>query len=418
MANGIFSFVSEEHLYGILENLQEVTGLQVQLLDCEGRLLRAFGETVRYCTLAETHIFTKKECFSLRVKAGQRAQTLGEAYIFSCHANLNLIVFPLINGSDLLGSVILGPFLMDQPDSTIISTMAEEYRLTPGLSLELYDELATLHVITPQRVNQLKKLMDHLFLPLMPAERATLLHQQEKAYQQSRINETIQIFKEQGAGASSGYFYEKEAELIGKVRLGSVREARAILNELLGHVLFLDAQNLVAIRTRTIELITLLSRVAIDGGARTDSIFELTCKFMSLLGQEQNFDDICALLQDAVESFMSSMFIRQDKGNIHVRQALRFIHDNYAQKLTLERVAEYVGLSSSHLSVLFRQNVGQSFREYLCRLRVEESKHLLLSTEYSLTDIAIAMGFVDQSHYCKAFKQITGISPGKFRNHQ
>lgn len=260
--------------------------------------------------------------------------------------------------------------------------------------------------------------MDHLLSPLMPAERATLLHQQEKVYQQSRINETIQIFKEQGATSSSSYFYEKESELISKVRSGCIGEARALLNELLGHVLFLDGQNIVSIRTRAIELTTLLSRVAIDGGARTDSIFELTCNFMTLLSQEQNFDDICSLLQDAVESFMSSMFIQQDKGNIHIRQALRFINDNYSHKISLEMVAGRVGLSPSHLSVLFRQTVGQSFREYLCRLRVEESKRLLLSTDYSLSDIAVAMGFSDQSHYCKAFKHVTGLSPGKYRNHQ
>ena len=51
-----------------------------------------------------------------------------------------------------------------------------------------------------------------------------------------------------------------------------------------------------------------------------------------------------------------------------------------------------------------------------CRVRVEESKHLLLSTDYSITDIAVAMGFPDQSYYCKVFKNIVGVTPGKFRS--
>ena len=59
--------------------------------------------------------------------------------------------------------------------------------------------------------------------------------------------------------------------------------------------------------------------------------------------------------------------------------------------------------------------VGVTFREQLCRIRVEESKLLLLTQKYSLADIAIAMGFPDQSYYCKVFKRIVGVTPGKYR---
>ena len=55
------------------------------------------------------------------------------------------------------------------------------------------------------------------------------------------------------------------------------------------------------------------------------------------------------------------------------------------------------------------------FREQLNRIRIEESKQLLLNTDYSLADIALAMGFVDQSYFCKVFKRIVGLTPGKFR---
>lgn len=56
-----------------------------------------------------------------------------------------------------------------------------------------------------------------------------------------------------------------------------------------------------------------------------------------------------------------------------------------------------------------------NFREYLCHVGVEESKRLLLSTDFALADIAISVGFPDQSYYCKMFKGIVGTSPGKFR---
>lgn len=46
---------------------------------------------------------------------------------------------------------------------------------------------------------------------------------------------------------------------------------------------------------------------------------------------------------------------------------------------------------------------------------MEESKRLLLQKDYSLVDIALAMGFPDQSYYCKVFKRIVGVTPGKYR---
>ena len=315
----------------------------------------------------------------------------------------------------MLGSVLIGPFLMDSPESTLVSALAEKHGFTPGLSLELYDELTCLRVIPPAKVGQLEKLAEDLLSPLLSTERAHLLHKQEKLYQQSRLNETIQLYKAQSSSLSSEFFYDREAQLLAKVRAGDVAQAKALLNELIGHVLFFEGGKLDAVRIRAIELTTLLSRIAVDSGARADSVYELNSKFLQMMLREQNMDELCYLLQEVVESFMDAAFAQKDPGNVSIRQALRFIADNYSQKLTLAVVSKHVGLSANHFSTLFHKSMGISFQEHLSRVRVEESKRLLLSGQYALNDIAIAMGFSDQSHYCKVFKRITGISPGKFR---
>ena len=269
--------------------------------------------------------------------------------------------------------------------------------------MELYDELNCLQVIPPAKVRQLERLVEDLLSPLLTTERAYLLHKQEKLYQQSRLNETIQLYKEQGSSPSSDFFYEKESQLLTTVRTGDIARSKALLNELIGHVLFFEGGRLDAVRIRAVELTTLLSRIAMDSGARADSVYALNSKFLHML------------LQDVVESFMDAAFTQKDSGNIYIRQALRFMADNYAQKLTLSVVARHVGLSPNHFSTLFHKVVGIPFQEHLSRIRVEESKRLLLKSQYSLNDIAVSMGFTDQSHYCKVFKRITGISPGQYR---
>lgn len=270
-------------------------------------------------------------------------------------------------------------------------------------------------MIEPTRVNHLSKLIEYLLSPLLPAERALLMQMQEKLYQQSRINETIQMYKEQGAPRDKSGIYEKESALLTKVRTGTVEAAKAVMNDLIGYVLFSEGGKLDAVRTRAIELTALLSRVAVEGGAKADSIYELSERFLALIAKDQDLENLCYRLQDVVESFMSAMFGQTTGDNVHIRQALRYMGDHYSEPLTLQGVSEAVGLSPNYFSALFRQHVGVSFREQLCRIRVEESKQLLLNADYSLTDIALAMGFADQSYYCKSFKRIVGITPGKFR---
>ena len=285
-----------------------------------------------------------------------------------------------------------------------------------GLYFEYsYDELSGVPKVTPEKAGQLQNLVDHLLSPLIPGERAVMLQNQQKAYQQAKINETIQVYKEQKVQSSLLFFHKKEKELLTKVRTGNVSEVKGLLNELIGYVLFSEGGKTESVRIRAIELTTLLSRVALDGGANADSVYELNGKFLSLIYQEQNLDELCILLQDVAEGFMSAMFYEKDKGNSYIRKALRFIADNYFEHLELSAVADFVQLSPSYCSSLFRQVVGMNFREYLCRVRVEESKRLLLSTDFALADIAISVGFPDQSYYCKMFKRIVGISPGKFR---
>lgn len=416
MSEGIFSFVPEARIRDVLGNLQAFTGLAIQLIDRDGLLIMSFGQSTAYCSILKKQVFDKRTCFELHRNAGRYAQSLGEAYIFACHANLNHIAFPLIQEEELLGSVIIGPFLMDTPDSTLVSDLAERRQLPAGLALELYEELGSVAVLPPARVNQLKKLADHLLSPLLPGERALLLQNQQKMAQQAKISETIQSCKTDGSSRSLMFFYHKEKELIDRIRTGSIQEVKALLNEFIGHVLFSEGGQIDAVRIRAIELTTLLSRVAMEGGASPDNIYRLNGQFLSQLYKEQELEDLCLLMQEVLERFMRAMFREQDKGNPYIRKALRYMYDHYSEHLELDQTADFVGLSPSYFSTLFRQTVGITFREHLNRIRVEASKRLLLDRKHTLADIAVSVGFPDQSYYCKVFKKIVGVTPGQFRS--
>ena len=122
-------------------------------------------------------------------------------------------------------------------------------------------------------------------------------------------------------------------------------------------------------------------------------------------------------LKVIIEYLLSDLKFRYDRdgGNPYIKRALRYIAENYRRHIDLDEVAAEAGISASYLSALFNSTVGMSFRDYLNVLRIEEGKRLLLTTDHALADIAIALGFPDQSYFTKVFRRISGTSPGKFR---
>lgn len=99
-------------------------------------------------------------------------------------------------------------------------------------------------------------------------------------------------------------------------------------------------------------------------------------------------------------------------------QALRYIHEHYAEPLTLDKLASMLDCSPSHLSRIFKQRASCSPIEYMIRLRVGKARHLLIHTDASLQDIAAAIGYSDVYYFSRIFKKQSGLSPLKYREHE
>lgn len=91
-----------------------------------------------------------------------------------------------------------------------------------------------------------------------------------------------------------------------------------------------------------------------------------------------------------------------------------YIRARFAESLTLGEVAVVAEVHPVHLATVFRRHHGCTVGEYVRRRRVEVASGLL-RTSASLVEIALAVGFADQAHFCRTFKQLTGLTPGEFR---
>lgn len=99
-----------------------------------------------------------------------------------------------------------------------------------------------------------------------------------------------------------------------------------------------------------------------------------------------------------------------------IEQAKNYLQAHYTDPdLALTDVAEHVNLSPSHFSTVFSNQTGQTFKEYLTRLRMEQAQTLLKTTTLKAFEIAAAVGYNDAHYFSHAFKKYTGVSPMEFR---
>lgn len=412
----LYSVIDKDRLSHILETFYQCVEIPIQALDDTGSVLLKFGIFSSYCSLLRPYLSGQHSCALAHTRAGKKAMELGEPYIFSCSANMNHIIFPLTGKNTFLGSVLVGPFLMDKPDSLLFTDLLKRFSIPTETLLDMYEEATKLPVIAPKKVTSLSHLLQYLFSGLLSDSRQQLMINRQKLHQQSRISESIQNYKAAGNASSALYPYQKEKALIARVKAGNAREAKALLNDLLGYVFFAEGTNLEVIKARSIELCSLLSRAAIEGGATSDRILKINNQYLKNLQNVNNQDDLCYKLQECIDSFTECVFeYIPTKSNDLIRRAILYISRNLSAPLTLETVASEVHLNPSYFSTLFRQATGSTFREYVNMVRIEESKRLLANTEYSIIDIAVATGFEDQSYFSKVFKKYTGLTPRQYR---
>ena len=107
------------------------------------------------------------------------------------------------------------------------------------------------------------------------------------------------------------------------------------------------------------------------------------------------------------------------QNSLIVDKAKSYIEEHYAQKgLTLHEVAQRNHVSPNYLSYLFKKETGYNLWEYVIKLRMEESRRLLIGTDMRRYEISERVGYESPEHFSKIFKKYYGISPSELKNAQ
>jgi YesN/AraC family two-component response regulator len=128
-----------------------------------------------------------------------------------------------------------------------------------------------------------------------------------------------------------------------------------------------------------------------------------------------------SMLYEHMQSLMKSVIKKQEGSSVNmnvrpeIRKSIEYIYENYQLNITLEEVANHIGLSKNHFCRLFKNELEDNFVSYVNRLRIQKAKFLMEHTNQKIKEIAINVGLSDYRYFCKIFKEIEQITPTDYK---
>ncbi len=414
----------ERVLFGSLEAARqyaEATGVRCIVLDGKGAVLQApqGPEPCSVCAMRRGQVSSDAAntipCSVLHLDAARQACRFGGSFVYLCSVGFMHWASPLFSGGRTVGALVGGPVLAIDRDEAIASIRDASPELDEAAAARCADSVP---LASAGRVQALAQVLATL------AERASAElpggfdRTRRITEQQSRISEEIHEMKRRlpADGAVPGYPLEKERALLDALRRGDESGSRRTLNELLGSVFFSSGSNFELVKFRAVELLVLLSRAVIDSGHADAELLDADFRNLQRIQESADQEELADRLNVIVARFSRRAFtFRAVKHSMALRKAERYIREHFLENPPLQEVAAAAGLSPAYFSTVFKEELGESFSDFLSRLKVEKAAELLIGSELSLADVADTCGFQDQSWFSRVFKRHMGVSPGRFR---
>ena len=102
-------------------------------------------------------------------------------------------------------------------------------------------------------------------------------------------------------------------------------------------------------------------------------------------------------------------------GSARLRRIRELVRAKLEDDLSLDEMAESVGLSTAHFARMFRKSTGETPHQFVLRQRLERAKAMLRAPDARVLDVAVACGFKTQQHFAQVFRDSWGVSPTEFR---
>lgn len=212
--------------------------------------------------------------------------------------------------------------------------------------------------------------------------------------------------------------YEKEMEFYQSIKTGNLKEVKRLFTPLGGSGFGKLSDNpLRNLKYHLVVTIAFITRYCIEGGMEMETAYNLSDIYILRIDKCITEDEIHAIHHELVEDYANRMHIIAKKGlySKAILICLDLIYDNLHYKITLNGLAEKVGLNPSYLSKLFHKEVGVTVSRYISQKRIEAAENLLKYSDFSCIEISNYLCFNSESYFIQVFKSYTKLTPKEYR---
>ena len=398
--------------------LSLATGVECVVLDV--RAGREGSATERTCTICESRLTGHQPptlADPLHRFAAYQSERLGAGFVYVCgHTLLHIAV--AITHTDALDEVlVMGPMVLGSGDTSIFTALQGSPAAELLTRKAVTSWIDSLPAVSPSRATALSRTASRIASGLSSDETPRLADTTATRSDIDVGSYLAHLISMEGDKHSQmPYPIEAEADLRGFVSSGNREAAQRVLAEMETSV-FASGIVLEEARSRVLELVVLLSRAAIEGGANAEHVFGLEYRSLQRLREMKRVRDVQAWLERIVDRFVDLVFdLRHVRFATHISAALAYVRDHYHESVSLSAAAEYAGVSAGHLGRIFAREMRTTFSRHVQAVRMQEAKRMLRDSTTSIGDIGAQVGIQDHSYFTSLFRKETGLSPSQFRD--
>lgn len=321
----------------------------------------------------------------------------------------------------LKGAVISGPILINPPDKKLLKQFLISKNLTPNEKNQLISTFESLTIASMKRIDHLGRL---LYFASRNDEKVSLssisqeIHNNQNMYKKL-INRAFE----------DTYFYTESDDdyIVNFKLLVSIKKEIAHgnadrINEIVYKYikLFTDTDtvknNCSKLKNKCIVICSSSCIYALQENALYNRVIPILKNFITKLETQSSSDEIISHMITTIQNFAYEVSANaKDNYSLHVNQIIQYLKNHFAEKITLNQLSKYFNLSPVYISSLINKETKISLTDHINKIRIDESKKLLIYTNKSMYDIAYEVGFLYQNHFNSIFKKLVGITPLEFR---
>jgi len=207
-----------------------------------------------------------------------------------------------------------------------------------------------------------------------------------------------------------------EKQLFEEVEKGNIEQSAVAARSFFDWMTSAHADSIMDIRLKALEFVLWAEHIAYEKGGMTYQ-FNSRNDYLTTIMNLSDYDQMKSwFVEKITAAARNALSKREESSNNVVDIAKEYIKQNYSKALSLDEVSYYVNISPYYFSKIFKEGTGENFIEYLTNIRIEKAKELLSTSDYSMKEICVMVGYSDPNYFSRSFKKNVGVTPTEYKD--